>query len=70
MNAKVGRGVSACPDISEETKNAISAAEEQNLSNERKEPAPSFGLSSSSSSRQPGIADKWWVMHGGEFPEL
>ena len=55
-----GLGVAACPDVSEDAKNAIRAAEQENPSNKRKEPAPSFGLSASgsnSSGRQPGIAE-------------
>jgi hypothetical protein len=55
--ASPGHGVSACSDRNEDAKNAIRAAEEENLSNKRQEPASSFGLSSSSSSRQPGIAE-------------
>ena len=50
-------GVAACPKVSEDAKNGIKAAETENPSNKRKEPAGSFGLSSSSSSRQPGIAE-------------
>ena len=37
-----GLGVAACPDISEDAKNAIRAAEQENSSNKRKEPAPSL----------------------------
>jgi hypothetical protein len=55
-----GCGVAACPNVSEDAKNAIRAAEQENPSNKRKESAPSFGLSASgsnSSSRQRGIAE-------------
>ena len=55
-----GLGVAACPDVIEDAKNAIRAAEQENPSNKRKEPAPSFGLSASgsnSSGRQPGVAE-------------
>ena len=52
-----GCGVAACPNVSEDAKNAIREAEQENPSNKRKEPAPSFGLSSSCSCRQPSIAE-------------
>ena len=51
------KGIAACPSISEDAVTAITAAEAENPSNKRKEPASSFGLSSSSSARQPGIAE-------------
>ena len=51
-----GHGVAACPKVSEDAKSALTEAETENPSNKRKESAASFGLSSSSSSRQPGIA--------------
>ena len=77
-----GFGVAACHNVSSDAKNAIIAAEEETPSLKRKEPSSSYGLSSSSSSRQPGIAEvfkrldksetsyQWWAAHGGEFPEL
>ena len=52
-----GHGVAACPKVCEDAKNAITAAETEDPSNKRKEPAASFGLPSSGSSRQPGIAE-------------
>ena len=60
--ATSGQGVSACPKVSQGVKNAINSAEEENPSNKRKEPAPSYGLSGSSSSRQPTLEEtyrKW-----------
>ena len=52
-----GCGVAACPDVSEGAKSAIIAAcEEEKPGLKRKEPG-SYGLSSSSSSRQPNIAE-------------
>ena len=52
-----GFGVATCPNISSDAKKAIIAAEEETPSLKRKEASSSYGLSSSSSSRQPGIAE-------------
>ena len=53
-----GQGVAGCLKVSDDAKNAIRGAEEGNPSNKRKEPAPSWGLTGSSSSfRQPNIAE-------------
>lgn len=51
-----GIGVAACPDISVDAKNAIRIAEEEQPGSKRKEPG-SYGLSGSSSSHQPNIAE-------------
>lgn len=52
-----GFNVAACDEISEDTQSAISLLEAEHSDKKAGQPARSYALSSSNSSRQPGIAD-------------